>query len=58
MAYAALTDVLDGKVYGDLPIPSLPAAITTVWAATPDQGIYVTPPGKWKTFGAAPTTAA
>jgi hypothetical protein len=34
--------------------PVLPAAITTVWASMRERGIYVTPPGDWRTFGESP----
>jgi hypothetical protein len=49
----ALSRVLDGTMEPPR-IPELPEEITTVWASTRERGIYVTPPGDWQTFGAAP----
>jgi hypothetical protein len=53
-AFFALRDVLDGTgiTDEDPPIPRLPSAITTVWVALDDRGIYSTPPENWRRFGA------
>jgi hypothetical protein len=53
LSWIALIGVLDGT-HPLPPTPTLPEAITTIWAGIPDRGIYVTPPGDWQTFGAAP----
>lgn len=49
MAWYALISVLEGRE-GLPPIPSLPDAITTVWASTGSGAIYVTPPDGWVAF--------
>jgi hypothetical protein len=51
--FFALRDVLDGTgiTDEDAPIPHLPPAITTVWVALDDRGIYSTPPEGWRRFG-------
>lgn len=51
MAFPALTSMLDGWVYDDPPLAELPDEVTTIWAGTPEQGIYATPPAGWKRFG-------
>jgi hypothetical protein len=45
----ALVNILDGKT-GFPPLPVLPEAITTVWAAHLSGGVFVTPPNPWQTF--------
>jgi hypothetical protein len=52
-AFSALRDVLasTGSTDEDPPIPRLPPAITTVWVALDDRGIYSTPPEGWRRFG-------
>jgi hypothetical protein len=49
----ALMHVLDGKI-GLPPLPVLPEAITTVWAAGLTGGIFVTPPSQWQSFRPSP----
>jgi hypothetical protein len=51
-AYWALLNVLEGKS-GMPPLPTLPQAVTTVWAATESGGVFVTPPEAWQTFEAS-----
>jgi hypothetical protein len=53
LSWVALIGVLDGT-HPLPPAPTLPEAITTVWAGMPDRGIYITPPGDWQTFGGSP----
>jgi hypothetical protein len=50
LEYVALLGVLDGLLEPP-PIPTLPEAITTIWAGTAGRGIYATPPEGWETFG-------
>jgi hypothetical protein len=50
LEWIALHGVLDGT-HSVPPLPTLPEAITTIWAGMMDRGIYVTPPGDWQTFG-------
>jgi hypothetical protein len=52
LSWVALIGVLDGT-HPLPPPPTLPEAITTIWAGLPDRGIYITPPGDWQIFGLA-----
>jgi hypothetical protein len=49
----ALLNLMDGKMALP-PLPTLPAAITTVWAATREGGAFVTPPNEWMIFRPSP----
>jgi hypothetical protein len=53
----ALLNLIDSKT--ELPpLPTLPAAITTVWAATREGGVFVTPPDEWRIFRPSPKLRA
>lgn len=53
MSAWALQSYIDGWAWDEEPpLPTLPDAITTIWAGTRTGGIYTTPDG-WRRFGSA-----